>query len=751
MRGHRLAFATVVVWMCAWHGVAHAAISTSPGTIATTPVNIGVTSPAATGTLTNSVNGNVKVDIVLGSCSGAGAGTFAFNPQSNISLNPSDTISVTYTPSALGPRSCSVNVFPLGTTSGALTTFTVTGDGQRPPTIVAGTIMPFGSLRYFDGAVAAKTSLRTLTIDNSGDLPLVISSVTVSGGEFTIDSTSPNGAGGTTITSSPKSWVLKFDPSAAGTRNGTITFASNDPTTPSKVVNLTGDGTTGSFSIAANGAFGTIASGTSSSLDIVVTHDGNSPKGTLTFNSATITNASQPWFAIAGQPGTLSGTTTTGNVTVSCSPPAGATATATATVNVIADSDGTAATGNRETRSQNFSCTGGASLLALSSATVDFAPQLVGTTSGAQTVTITNSGTSNASVQFTGVGGNAARFTAIGPGGCGGGTPCAIAMGGGTVDVSVTFSPTIEQSVGASFTLSGAGPQVGFVVNGRGIDRHILLPEAIQVADTFRNPGSRSTRSSVPIENSGEYPIIITSLQMGGDDSVWSIDDETLAALPITVPGLSTAALGTAFMDLYVRFAPNAAGKAEDGQLLIANDDMKVALGMPIVVMGGNGKDRNVDMSPGAIDVGETFAGVPTRLSISRPDDMLSVINQEMPDGDNNDFVIREIKVEGDDFDMFQVQDLDGKSLDNRSLAAGESLRVDVVFNPTHVGDFEATLVLYLDEDPQYVRLIPVRGRALFIDAHGSGGFGCSTGNGSRGAMGLLIVVLGLILRRRRR
>ncbi len=729
-----------------WSG-AHAAITVSPSTIATPATPLNVASAAATGTMTTTQNGNNKVILTVGSCSGGG-GTFTITPGNTVMFMDSVGLSVTYTPTMTGVRTCSVNVVYEGTST-VVETFTVTGEALVPPTIVAAPISAFNAVRVFDNAVAAHTSTRTLTISNSGDQTLNISSVSLSG-DFSIDPSSANGLGATTIAgnNATRNWVIRFNPSAIGTRNGTITFNSNDPATPSKVVNLTGDGTSGEFTIAqgAGGNFGTVASGTSATLDIGVTHSGGNPKGILTFESATIVNASMSgWFSINGQPSSLNSTTTTGNVTIQCAPPVNATDIVTATVHVIADSDGSAGPGFRTTLTQDITCRGGASSLALSAPKIDFDPQLVGTTSITKTVTITNVGTSNASVSFTPNGANAGRFSVAGPGNCGTtAAPCPIPMGNGAIDVTVQFTPDAEGTVGASFQLSGGGPTVGFSVTGRGIDRHINLPDTIQVGDTFRNPGSKATRTPVPIVNSGEYPIVISALDIGGNRFVWSVAEETLAMLPITIPGLST-------VDVMVRFSPTSAGKADDGQLLIVNDDLKVANGMPTVLLAGNGKNRNVDINPSAVDIGDTFAGVPTRLSITYPDDMLSVINQEISDGTNNDFVIREVRFEGDNATVFRAVDLDGESLEGRPFLAGESIRVDVVFNPSHVGLFEARLVLFLDEDPDYVKLIPVRGRALYVDAHGSGGFGCSTGGGSQGAMALLVAALGLVVRRRRR
>ena len=54
-----------------------------------------------------------------------------------------------------------------------------------------------------------------------------------------------------------------FNPSAAGTRTATMTFTSDDPATPSKVINLTGVGT--NAIINASGAINFNGTGTISS------------------------------------------------------------------------------------------------------------------------------------------------------------------------------------------------------------------------------------------------------------------------------------------------------------------------------------------------------------------------------------------------------------------------------------------------------------------------------------------------------
>jgi MYXO-CTERM domain-containing protein len=300
--------------------------------------------------------------------------------------------------------------------------------------------------------------------------------------------------------------------------------------------------------------------------------------------------------------------------------------------------------------------------------------------------------------------------------------------------------------VSASYTIAIQGnagaPTTGFTLSGKGIDRHILLPEVVQFEDTFRNPGDKATLAPVTIMNGGEAQLDVSELLLGGNTNDFEIVDPTG---PFSIPGLG-------MQDVTIRFAPHVAGKVEDGQLVVMNNDGKVASGMPQIVLAGNGKERNVSATPGSVDAGDTFAGVPTRVSITNPGDVIVLVNNELPDDSplkRTDFRIRQIDVTGTDADAFEAVDLSGGSLSDRALPATAMESIDVIFKPSHVGDFAAMLIVYLDDDTEPQAIIPVRGRALWADAHGSGG--CSTGGDSRGGLVLVLGVLGFAIRRRRR
>jgi hypothetical protein len=176
---------------------------------------------------------------------------------------------------------------------------------------------------------------------------------------------------------------------------------------------------------------------------------------------------------------------------------------------------------------------------------------------------------------------------------------------------------------------------------------------------------------------------------------------------------------------------------------VFSNLDINLNSGTQMINLIGNGKLRNVDLAPGSIDVGDTFAGIPARLSVTRPGDILTVLNM-----DQESFNIRDIKISGEDEDVFQLINLDGSAFSAVDIEPGSSQTFDIVFSPTVPGEFTSSVVLYLDDDQDVQKSIPITGRAVYVSAHGAGG--CSAGGGGEGGL-VVICVAGLFVVRRRR
>ncbi|HEY5952691.1 MAG TPA: choice-of-anchor D domain-containing protein [Kofleriaceae bacterium] len=719
----------IALLVCGWSLDAAASITINPS-----PFDAGTAllnqPTSANGTLSSTTN--VHVDLVItNSCSG-GAGTFELSMTTNVNLNAPASLTLTYTPSQRGTRTCRVDVFDTGTMT-LLGSFNVRGTGQQPATMSVTGTPDFGSLRW-NNAAPLHTSSRNFTVMNSGDVTLDISSVAVSGGnagDFTI-------AGSTTASILPggaKTWTITFDPTAGGARSTTLTFSGNDPANPADSYTLTGTGTNAVIATPMDPSFGIVNIGSSALGNVPVNNVGGAPRGSLGVTSASITGGGG-WITFAGCGGGANCTfvpalaiADVANVGVQCSPPATAAANdmQTATITFVSDTD--SGTDNTAT----LTCVAGKSTLATSLNIATFGTALVGTTTNLMPITVTNTG--NVATTFyltkTGVALNQTAFTLSTPTGCGlaAGTPCTV-QPMSTAMVNVTFTALFEGDINAGLTLtSPATPNPQLVLTGRGIDRHISLIDAVQFPDTFRNPGDAATIMPITVKNIGEYPLHVSQVLLDGAPN-WQLAAEFV---PFDVPGLGSH-------DVNVKFLPVTAGKAPDGILAVMSDDPKAAL--LNVVMSGNGRDRNVSFgAPGPIDFGNTGAGVPVSLTaIKRPENWLAVANL-----DDADFKIREIK--SDMPDVFQVRQISGDDISNIDLPIGGSNKFEVVFLPPKVGEYTANITLFLDQDPLGQRTVEAHGNALFVDAHG--GAGCSTGRGA--GSGILLAFVALLRRKRRR
>jgi hypothetical protein len=121
-------------------------------------------------------------------------------------------------------------------------TVPITGEVGQSALTVSTTALDFGGVAT-DNRTSPSSRTKSLTLSNTGNCSLSVATFTIGGsasGDYSI-------VGGPTLpltigAGSSVTINVRFNPTAAGPRNGTLTVASSDPSNPSVVVNLTGVG-----------------------------------------------------------------------------------------------------------------------------------------------------------------------------------------------------------------------------------------------------------------------------------------------------------------------------------------------------------------------------------------------------------------------------------------------------------------------------------------------------------------------------
>jgi hypothetical protein len=431
------------------------AVVLSPTTVTFGLQPFGSTSAIQKVTLTNGGNGSLSITKI------ATSGPFAQTNSCGATLAAaaSCTISVDFAPVVSGAASGTLTI--TDNAGGSPQAVTLTGTGSAGG---FASLTPVGGLTFASTSVGKSATAQTVTLKNTGNATLGITSITLTGtsaGDFT----QTNNCGSSLATNVSCAITVTFTPTAAGNRSGAITVTSNGAGSPQSVA-LAGTGSSTPIVTLSPASidFGTPLIGSKTVKTVTLTNSGNA---TLTVSSVTAT----------GSPG-FTGISPTSNCT---SVAAGASCTITVTFDpsssasvtgsvVIADN----ATPATQTIALSGSGTGPA--VTLAPASLSFPGQAVKSTSTAQIVTLTNGGTSALSItSMTVTGAAASEFAATSA--CG----SSVAVGA-SCTISVTFAPTSSgnQSAALTITDNAANSPQSFALSGGGADFAIASTTASQ-------------------------------------------------------------------------------------------------------------------------------------------------------------------------------------------------------------------------------------------------------------------------------
>ena len=482
--------------------------------------SLGLFSQTQSFTVTNSGTGTLVI--------GTPSTTAPFSIDTgcrNASLQPGAwcTINANFRPTINGPASAAITIPSNG--SGAPHSITLSGTGVTVSASATPSSLSFGSQR-----VGTTSPTQSVTIRNTGTGTLTIG--TVSAGSGFAVSTACNGAaitsGGTCV------FAASFTPTSAGAKSGSITIPSNGS---QMTVGLQGQGVEPVVSLSkTTHTFGLQRVGTTSSpVTLTITNSGTSD---LSLQSLSVSGQ----FGITGNcngvklvPGG------TCSLTATFSP--ASTGAKSGTITIPSDAAGSPST-------VTLSGTGGSPSIALNTASHDFGEQATGTTSAAQSFTITNTGTMALVIGTVSATGQFAVSSTCDSASIAAGDSCTF---------TATFRPTDTGSKAGTVTIpsnaNGAAPTIA--LSGTGIvPTATVTPAGHDFGEV--TVGSNSGPQTISVTNTGLGTLRLGTLRTQGPFVADSACDGAVIA-PAQVCALT------------VRFAPAAPGAATGSLIIDSN------------------------------------------------------------------------------------------------------------------------------------------------------------------------------------
>jgi hypothetical protein len=400
-----------------------AGITISPTSVTFADQIVNTTSPVTVITLTNTGSASLSVsNVTLGGANSADFGLT--NTCGVVSAGGSCQINVTFKPTTTGTRTASISI--TDNAAGSPQTVSLTGTGIAATVTLAPASLNLGNINVGSSSAAQK-----LTLSNSGNATLTISSITVTGldpGDFS----QTNNCGASLPAATNCTINVVFTPVAAGPRQASLSVTDNASGSPQTAA-LSGTGIASSVSFSSSSlTFPNQAVGTSSPVNGVTLF--NTGSGTLTISSITVTGANAADFSQTNNCGTSLAKSASCTISVTFKPTvAGARAAAVS----VADN----ATGSPQSVTLSGTGTSGGPAASISPSTLTYASQNVLSTSTAQTITLTNSGSVALGISSIVASGDYAQ----------------------TNNCGSSLAAAAKCSVQVTFTPSAAGSRSGFV------------------------------------------------------------------------------------------------------------------------------------------------------------------------------------------------------------------------------------------------------------------------------------------------
>ena len=487
-------------------------VSMSSDSVAFGNQGVHTTSAAQTVKITNS--GTAALTISGIAVTGTNASDFAQTNtcSGSLAVNASCTVSVTFTPTASGTRSANITLTDSSAQSPQVVVLGGTGIASGSAVSLSASNLNFGNQ-----TVGTTSPTQTVTVTNSGVAPLTFSYIQLQGlntNDFGLTHNCPTSLA---VGASCKLNVT-FNPTASSTRSAYVTLIDNASDSAQNVV-LSGTGVAANAGVKlspSNLSFGNQNIGTTSSAQTVTLT--NTSTTALTISSIALTGTNANAFAQTNtcplSPNTLA---VNANCTISVTfTPQDTSTEGTLTANVTITDNGN---GSPQTVTLSGTATEPTSGVNLNPNLLNFGNQNNGTTSNAQTVTLTNNGTAALAISSIVLAGtNASDFAQT--------NTCPVSPNTLAVNanctISVTFKPTASGSRSASVTITdntdGEGEAVQNIpLNGTGVSTttSVYFSDGFESADLSQWTNGASGTGTATVQsslvNSGKDALQLTN------------------------------------------------------------------------------------------------------------------------------------------------------------------------------------------------------------------------------------------------
>jgi hypothetical protein len=627
----------------------------SPSSVAFGNQSVGATSSAQAVTLSNSGSSALSISSIA--VFGTNSTDFAQtnNCGSSVAAGANCTISVTFTPSAAGSRGAALAVADNAT--GSPQSVSLSGTG-----ISTGANVSPSSVAFGNQSIGATSTAQTVTLSNSGNSALSISSIAVFGtnaGDFG----QTNNCGSSVAAGANCTINIKFTPSAAGSRAAALAITDNATGSPQSV-SLSGTGTSIIASVSPTSlAFGNQSVGiTSTTQSVTLTNSGNAA---LSITSVAVFGANASDFSQTGNCGSSVSAGASCTISVTFTPSASGSRAA-----ALAITDN--ATGSPQ--SVSLSGTGTSIVASISPSSLAFGNQSVTTISTTQAVTLTNSGNAALSVTSIAVfGANAGDFAQT--------NNCASSVAAGAnCTISVTFTPSASGSRAATIAITDNATGSPQTVSLSGIGTSTVAgvsPSSLSYGS--RSVGTTSTAQAITLTNSGNQALSITSIAVSGTNAVDFAQSNNCG---------SSVAAG-ANCTISVTFTPTATG-TRTATVTLTDDD---ASSPQAVALSGTGTAAIAGVSPSSLTFASQAVGATSAAQT------ITLANSG-----NVTLRITGIALSGTNAGDFAQTNNCGSS-----VAAGASCAISVTFKPIATGTRTAAVAI-TDNDTGSPQTVPLSG-----------------------------------------